>query len=89
MEQRVGTCSLCGGDVMGHRGAYWSVIPPPPDHCVSCGAVRADQDPVIPMRRPGSPRRPRHRWRGELVYSPTITATTTTNDCNGISWSHS
>jgi hypothetical protein len=40
VNERVGTCSLCGGDVMGHRGAYWSVVPPGPDECSSCGAVR-------------------------------------------------
>jgi hypothetical protein len=50
MTQRVGTCSLCGGDVMGIRGAWWSVLPPPPDHCSACGAVSAYD--VIPMFRP-------------------------------------
>lgn len=49
-DQRVGTCSLCGGDVYGHRGAWMSVMPPPPDRCSSCGAVsRYD---VIPMFKP-------------------------------------
>lgn len=47
----VGFCSLCGGDVMGHRGGWWAVIPPPADQCSQCGAVRADADDVIPMRR--------------------------------------
>lgn len=23
---RIGTCSLCGGDVLGHVGAFWSVL---------------------------------------------------------------
>ena len=50
MEQRVGTCSLCGGDVMGFRGAWMSVLPPPPDTCSSCGAV--SHDDVIEMKRP-------------------------------------
>lgn len=52
MEQRVGTCSICGGDVMGHRGAWYAVGHPPADHCVSCGARRGDD--VIPM----TPHRP-------------------------------
>lgn len=38
---RVGTCSLCGGNVVGHRGARMSINPPPPDRCVSCGATSA------------------------------------------------
>ena len=51
MDQRVGTCSLCGGDVMGFRGTWGATIPPPPDRCASCGAVvRGD---VIEMVRPG------------------------------------
>lgn len=50
--ERIGTCSLCGGDVMGHTGAWWSTLPPPPDRCASCGAVRAED--VILMRKIGS-----------------------------------
>lgn len=46
-EQRVGTCSICGGSVMGHRGPWWSVSPPPPDKCQQCGAVA--QSDVIKM----------------------------------------
>ena len=49
MRQRIGTCSLCGGDVMGYRGAWHSVLPPPPDKCASCGAVAAGQSDVIEM----------------------------------------
>lgn len=52
MNNRVGTCSLCGGDVVGFRGIWMSVCPPPPDKCTSCGAVAASD--VIPMFRPGS-----------------------------------
>ena len=51
MHQRVGTCSLCGGDVYGYRGAWYAFIPPPPDKCSQCGAVRAED--VIEMRRIG------------------------------------
>ena len=49
MTQRVGTCSLCGGDVMGYRGMWHSILPPPPDHCASCWAVSASD--VVAMRR--------------------------------------
>ncbi len=47
MEQRVGSCSLCGGAVYGYRGAWMSVSPPPPDRCTSCYAVSISD--VIPM----------------------------------------
>lgn len=50
MNCRVGTCSLCGGDVMGHRGPWLGVAPPPPDRCVRCRAVSASD--IIPMVRP-------------------------------------
>ena len=57
MRQRIGTCSLCGGDVVGYRGAWHSVSPPPPDTCSGCGAVARGQSDVIemvpaPVRRP-------------------------------------
>lgn len=54
--RRVGTCSLCGGDVMGVRGPWWSVNPPPPDTCTNCGAVaqndviRMHPKPLPPLR---------------------------------------
>lgn len=58
-RRRVGTCSVCGGDVVGVRGAWFSVLPPPPDTCSSCGGVAAsDVVPVVPMvPRPSSPYR--------------------------------
>ena len=34
---------------MGDRGAWHSVLPPPPDKCASCGAVAAGQSDVIEM----------------------------------------
>ncbi|MHA2063014.1 MAG: hypothetical protein ACXABY_01400 [Candidatus Thorarchaeota archaeon] len=49
MRQRVGTCSICGGDVMGHIGGWWATVPPPPDTCASCGAVAAYDCDVIKM----------------------------------------
>jgi hypothetical protein len=47
MTQRVGICSICGGDVVGYRGAWMAVIPPPPDQCSNCGATRKEN--VIEM----------------------------------------
>lgn len=49
MPQHVGTCSLCGGSVVGYRGAWHSLLPPHPDTCSRCGAVRNDGT-VIPMQ---------------------------------------
>ena len=49
MNQRVGSCSLCGGDVMGYRGAWYGITPSPPDRCSGCGAVAASD--VIQMFR--------------------------------------
>lgn len=51
MMQRVGTCSICGGDVMGFRGRAWEGIQSPPrDTCSKCGAIRADD--IIQMAKP-------------------------------------
>jgi hypothetical protein len=47
MEQRIGSCSICGGDVVGWYGIWMSVIPPPPPKCTRCGAETADD--VIQM----------------------------------------
>lgn len=47
-EQTIGRCSICGGDVVGHVGAWWATIPPPPAKCSQCGAVEA-RGPVIQM----------------------------------------
>lgn len=41
----VGTCSLCGGDVVVPSGPWASVVPPRP-HCQDCGA-QAAKGPVI------------------------------------------
>lgn len=57
-EQRVGTCSLCGGSVHGHRGAWWGIQPPPPDHCLHCGAVaKTDVIEMQPAPQPPPRRR--------------------------------
>lgn len=47
-DQVIGRCSICGGEVVGHTGAWWATIPPPPAKCSSCGAVEA-RGPIIPM----------------------------------------
>lgn len=49
---RVGTCSICGGDV---RDLWMSILPSPPD---TCGAV-AGGDVIQMTPRPG----PRRRYR--------------------------
>ena len=50
MNHCVGTCSLCGGQVMGYVGIWGSILPPPPPTCSQCGAVpAASVPPVIPM----------------------------------------
>ncbi len=67
MRQRVGSCSRCGSDVMGYRGAWWSVTPPPPDRCAGCGARRKDD--VIEMVAGPDPET--IRWR--------VVTTNTTN----------
>lgn len=52
-EQRIGACSICGGEVRGHVGPWMGVVPPPPPRCQKCGAVSAAHDPVIRMRPVG------------------------------------
>lgn len=58
--QRVGTCSICGGDVVGFRGAWHSVNPPPPDTCQICGAV-ARSDVIAMQPKPA----------GNVINDPT------------------
>lgn len=53
MNQRIGSCSLCGGDVVGYVGAWHSITPPPPPTCTLCGAKAAAD--VIQMARPWRP----------------------------------
>jgi len=52
MEQIIGSCSLCGGDVVCHVGGWWSTEPPPPDRCSNpaCGARRRGD--IIDMIKP-------------------------------------
>ena len=46
--RRIGTCSICGGSVMGVGGPWYRETPQPPDKCSGCGAV-AQQTDVIQM----------------------------------------
>ena len=49
-KQVIGSCSICGGNVVAYVGAWHSVLPPPPPTCSHCGAVDARSTlPVIPM----------------------------------------
>lgn len=51
--QRIGECSLCGGDVLAEVAPYGETPPTIPE-CATCGAVSDFHSPVIPMR----PKRP-------------------------------
>jgi hypothetical protein len=48
----IGSCSLCGGNVMGFTGPWFGVIPPRA-YCANCGATEATNKTVIPMEMPG------------------------------------
>lgn len=74
METRIGTCSLCGGDVFGHTGAWWGVVPPPPPKCRKCGAVSAQHDDTIPMVRPHKS----HTWTSSSTAPTTLPLPLTT-----------
>lgn len=63
MQTVIGTCSLCGGDVVGFFGVWMSITPPFPARCSSCGAVEA-RGPVIPMRLAPPPRPVRYYVQG-------------------------
>lgn len=54
MEQVIGRCSNCGGQVVQHFGAWYGVVPPTP-HCRSCNYVPSWTQPVIPMVPPANP----------------------------------
>lgn len=71
MNIRVGTCSLCGGDVMGFRGAWGATIPPPKDTCSRCGAVEAS-DVIQMVKAPEY-----HKTSISTVYIGTTTGTIT------------
>lgn len=59
MNQCIGTCSICGGQVMSYVGAWMSIAPPPPPTCSQCGAVAAGRvREVIPMVPAPPPRAP-------------------------------
>lgn len=49
-KQVIGSCSICGGNVVAYTGAWMSILPPPLPTCTHCGAVNARSElPVIPM----------------------------------------
>lgn len=54
MEQVIGKCSNCGGQVVQFFGAWYGVVPPTP-HCRSCNWVPSWTQPVIPMVPPANP----------------------------------
>jgi hypothetical protein len=54
MDRVIGTCSLCGGDVVAYEGIWMSVLPPPPPTCSGCRAVKRGTKPVIDME-PSAP----------------------------------
>lgn len=55
----IGQCSICGGNVVVPT-VCWSVNPPVPI-CESCGAVKRNELPVIPMV-PGKQRKWTNKW---------------------------
>ena len=47
MHQRVGTCSICGGDVVRYHASF---PPYSPDRCLGCGAVpKGDVIEMVPV----------------------------------------
>lgn len=52
----IGTCSLCGGQVV--LPELWGGIVPPDATCSRCGAVAAQSGPIITMRRVDKPSAP-------------------------------
>jgi len=49
-HRRIGSCSLCGGDVVIPEG-WMSILPPRPT-CRKCHATAKPSGPVIPMEAP-------------------------------------
>ena len=47
-QQRIGRCSICGGDVV--LPIVWMAIVPPHASCSRCGAVESASGPVVPMQ---------------------------------------
>lgn len=68
MEDRIGTCSLCGGPVV----VPCMMVNPTP-HCRRCGAIPVTpHGPVIPMQPPERPIRRTNwaRWNIERMPRP-------------------
>lgn len=76
----IGSCSICGGDVMAFRGPWAGVGPPPRPRCSSCNAMAA-RGPVIPMEPPRRSASPEAKtqtkdWAGQATVKK-ITWTST------------
>ena len=62
MNQRIGTCGNCGGDVVGEVGPWLGVVPPPPPRCNRCGATPKGYDDVLQMNPPVPGRPATREW---------------------------
>lgn len=64
METRIGTCSLCGGDVIAWTGGWLSVCPPDPPRCSRCGArLGSDVIRMVPTPVPIVSRKDKRRTK--------------------------
>lgn len=50
MYRTIGTCSICGGDVIEFIGPWHSITEPPEPNCSRCGAVKRKN--IIQMEAP-------------------------------------
>lgn len=84
MATRLGSCSICGGEVMAVDSWEWfSTEPLPPPTCRSCGAVTAasqrDVIPMVPVPAVGplpgllSPPQPAQPWPPAVNWPDSIT----------------
>lgn len=70
MNEKIGVCSLCGGNVYGHVGPWWGVVPPPPARCTRCGAYPVGHaERVIPMEHPRGSRPMVYDVRDQTWYN--------------------
>lgn len=77
MNQCIGVCSICGGQVMSYVGAWMAITPPPPPTCSQCGAIAAGSArEVIPM----VPATPQPQWFSVTNDPATLTVSVTPVD---------
>ena len=50
MNNTIGRCSICGGDVV--IPMHWSAVVPPVPTCTSCGATKRRRLPTVEMEPP-------------------------------------